>query len=160
MLNRHRVLVISENDDLRSDLVTLLSGYGYFVEDFKDRLEGVRQFRAHKQSIIILDIPVLRRFSKRIFALIKMVQKNAVILIAAKKEENSLAFKHLRRGAYDILNLPLKTEFLIQTIERAQNHHKAMLENMFIKNILFMGILMSPIWLLTLFLLLKSFFLK
>jgi len=155
MYNRHRVLVISKNDDLRSDLVTLLSGYGYFVEDFKNRLDGIRQFRAHKQSIIILDIPILRRFSKRIFYLIKMIQRNAVILIAASQKENQKAFQHMKEGAYDILNLPLKTEFLIQTIERAQNHHKTILENMFVKNILFFGILMAPLWLLTFYLIAK-----
>ena len=155
MFNRHRVLVISKNDDLRNELVTLLSGYGYFVEDFKDRLEGIRQFRAHKQSIIILDISILRRFSKRIFYLIKMIQRNAVILIAAQQKETQAAFQHMKEGAYDILNLPLKTEFLIQTIERAQNHHKTILENMFVKNILFFGILMAPLWLLTFYLIAK-----
>jgi len=152
MYNRHRVLVISKNDDLRNDLVTLLSGYGYFVDDFKDRLEGIRQFRAHKQSIIILDIPILRRFSKRIFYLIKMIQINAVVLIAAHHKETQIAFQHMKKGAYDILNLPLKTEFLIQTIERAQSHHRTILENMFVKNVLFFGLLMAPLWLLTFYL--------
>ena len=155
MYNRHRVLIISKNDELRSDLVTLLSGYGYYVEDFKDRLEGIKQFRAHKQSIIILDIPILRKFSKRIFFLIKMIQKNAIILVAAHQKDTQRAFVHMREGAYDILNLPLKTEFLIQTIERAQSHHRTILENMFVKNVLFFGILMAPLWLLTFYLIAK-----
>ena len=155
MLNRHRVLVISKSHHLRSELVTLLSGYGYFVEDSKDRLDGIKKFRSYKQAIIIIDVPSLRRFSKRIFTLIKMIQHNAIILIAAYKPENRVAFEHLKLGAYDILNLPLKTEFLIHTLKRAQNHHRMMLDNMFIKSTLFFGLLMLPLWLLTAYLLVK-----
>ena len=55
--NRHRVLIISRSLDLRNELVTLLSGYGYFVEFCQSRMEGTRKFRAHKQSIVILDVP-------------------------------------------------------------------------------------------------------
>lgn len=155
MHNRHRVLVISKNDQLRSDLVTLLSGYGYFVEDCADRLEGMRQFRAHKQSIIILDIPALRRFSRRIFSLINLIQRHAIILIAAYKHETELAFHHLNLGAYDILDLPLKTEFLIHTLKRAQLYHKMTLENMFVKNVVFLGLLLLPVWLISIYLLLN-----
>lgn len=155
MLNRHRVLVISKNDHLRNDLVTLISGYGYFVEDCPNRLEGIHRFRAHKQSIVIIDIPSLRRFSKRIFHLISNIQQNAIVLLAAYKPEQRLAFEHLKLGAYDILNLPLKTESLIHTLNRAQSHHKMLIDNMFLKNILFFGLLMTPLWLLTAYLLLS-----
>jgi DNA-binding NtrC family response regulator len=155
MLNRHRVLVISRNDELRNDLVTLISSYGYFVEDFANRLEAIRRFRAHKQSIIIIDIPSLRRFSKRIFNLIRNIQQNAIILVAAHKPENRIAFEHLSMGAYDVLRLPLKTESLIHTLNRAQSHHRMLIDNMFVKNLLFFGLLMIPLWLLTAYLLIK-----
>ncbi|MFC1586167.1 hypothetical protein ACFL5V_11510 [Fibrobacterota bacterium] len=155
MFNRHRVLVISKRQDLCDDLATLISGYGYFVDRCQDRLEGIKRFRAYKQSIIIIDVPSLRRFSKRIFSLIRMIQHNAIILVAAYKPENRLALEHLKLGAYDILNLPLKTEFLINTLNRAQSHHKMILENLFVKNILFFGLLMMPLWLLTAYLLIK-----
>ena len=84
-----------------------------------------------------------------------MIQRNAVILIAAYKPENHLAFEHLKMGAYDVLNLPLRTEFLIHTLKRAQNHHRMLLENMFVKNVIFFGLLMIPLWLLTAYLLIK-----
>src|SRR5688500_12639787 len=108
----HRVLVISRSADLRNELVTLLSGYGYFVEFCKDRREGVRKFRAHKQSIVILDVPVLRNFPKRFFRFIRIIRKNTVVLIAANRKEEAEAIERLDLGAYDILHLPLKTDFL------------------------------------------------
>ena len=153
--NRQRVLIISRNPDLRNELVTLLSGYGYFVEFCQTRLEGVRKFRAHKQPIVILDVPVLRTFPKRLFRLIQMVRRNTIVLIAAHKREEVEAFENLHLGAYDILNLPLRTDFLKLTLSRALAHHRMMLENIFVKNLVFFGLLMLPIWGMLAYLLLQ-----
>ena len=153
--NRHRVLVISKSSDLRNELVTLLSGYGYFVEFCHSRMEGIRKFRAHKQPIVIVDVPVLRTFPKRLFQFVQMVRKNTIVLIAAHKREEEEAFQRLHLGAYDILNLPLTTDFLKLTLSRALAHHRLELENIFVKNVLFFGLLMLPVWAYLAYLLLR-----
>ena len=154
-VNRHRVLVISHSHDLTSELVTLLSGYGYFVEYCHSRMEGLRKFRAHKQHIVILDVPVLRAFPKRLFQFIQMVRKNTIVLVAAHKKEEPEAFDKLTLGIYDVLNLPLKTDFLRLTLRRALAHHRLTLENLFVKNLVFFSALMFPIWALLAYLLVR-----
>jgi len=149
--DRQRVLVISRNSEVRNELVTLLSGYGYFVEYCQTRLEGMRKFRAHKQPIVILDMPVLRVFPKRLFKFIQRVRKNTIILIAAGKSEEPDAFERVALGAYDILTLPLKTELLKLTLNRALTHHRLTLENLFVKNAVFFGLLVLPLWALLAF---------
>lgn len=146
--SRHRVLVISRSAEVRNEIVTLLSGYGYFVEFCHSRLEGIRRFRSHKQPIVILDVPMLRTFPQRMFRLIKMVRRNTIVLIASQKKEEAEAFQQLQLGAYDILNLPLKTEFLQLTLSRALAHHQLQMENIFVKNAVFFGLLMCPVWIL------------
>lgn len=144
--NRHRVLVISRSPDLRNELVTLLSGYGYFVEFCQNRMEGVRKFRAHKQSIVILDVPVLRNGPKRLFDYFRTIRRNTIVLIAANRKDEVEAVQKLDLGAYDVLNLPLKTDILKLTLKRALEHHRLMLENLFVKNVLFFSLLMLPLW--------------
>lgn len=144
--HRHRVLVISGSTETRNELVTLLSGYGYFVEYCQSRMEGLKKFRAHKQAIVILDVPSLRAFPRRLFRFFELLRKNTIVLIAAHKNEEMEAFRNLRHGAYDVLHLPLKTDFLKQTLARAQAHHKLLLENLFVKNVVFFSVLMAPIW--------------
>jgi two-component system, NtrC family, C4-dicarboxylate transport response regulator DctD len=153
--NRHRVLVISQSTEVRNELVTLLSGYGYFVEYCQSRIEGLRKFRAHKQPIVIVDMSVLRGFPKRLFKFIQSVRKNTIVLIAAGKAEEREAFEKLSLGAYDILNLPLKTDSLKSTLKRAMDHHRVILENIFVKNTVFFGLLVLPIWAMLGYLLLK-----
>ncbi len=150
--HRHRVLVISHNSSLRDELVTLLSGYGYFVEHSDSRVDGIRKFRAHKQPIVILDIPILKHWPVRLFKLFQLVRRNTIVLIAASKKEEISAFQYMRLGAYDVLNLPLKTDFLKLTLTRALSHHKMLIENIFVKNTLLFGILMLPIWVLIIWL--------
>ena len=144
--NRHRVLVVSGNTEVSNELVTLLSGYGYFVEYCQGRMEGMRKFRAHKQPIVILDMKVLRIFPQRLFRFIQSIRKNTIVLIAASKKEEAEAFDRVSMGAYDVLNLPLKTEYLKLTLNRAMAHHRLTLENIFVKNIVFFSLLVSPIW--------------
>lgn len=152
--SRHRVLVISRSPDLRNELVTLLSGYGYFVEFCQSRMEGVRKFRSHKQSIVILDVPVLRNLPKRLFRFFRMIRRNTIVLIAANRKEEAEAVQRMDLGAYDILHLPLKTDFLKLTLNRAIEHHRLMVENIFVKNAIFFGLLMLPLWSLLAYLLL------
>lgn len=153
--SRHRVLVVSRSVELRNELVTLLSGYGYFVEFCHSRMEGMRKFRAHKQSIVILDMAVLRNFPHRLFRFIRMIRKNTIVLIAAHRKEEAEAVQRLDLGAYDILHLPLKMDFLKLTLTRALAHHRIIVENLFVKNVMFFGLLMLPIWALLAFLLLQ-----
>jgi DNA-binding NtrC family response regulator len=153
--NRHRVLVISQSTELRNEIVTLLSGYGYFVEFCHSRLQGIRKFRAHKQSIVILDVPVMRTFPRRLFQFIRMVRRNTIVLIAANRKEEAEAVQRVDFGAYDILHLPLKTDFLKLTLSRALEHQRLMLENLFVKNVLFFGLVMSPIWAILAYLIIR-----
>ncbi len=145
--NRQRVLVMSGNSDTRHELVTLLSGYGYFVEESQNRVEGVKKFRAHKQPIVILDLPMLRFFPRRLLQFFQKVRKNTIVLIAAHKREEDDAFQYLKMGAYDLLYLPLKTDSLKMTLSRALNYHQVLLNNIFINNAIYFGLLALPIWL-------------
>ena len=153
--NRHRVLIISRSLDLRNELVTLLSGYGYFVEFCQSRMEGTRKFRAHKQSIVILDVPVLRNFPQRLLGFFRTIRRNTIVLIAANRKDEVEAVQRLDLGAYDILHLPLKTDILKATLSRALQHHSLMLENLFVKNVLFFSLLMLPLWLYLAYLIVK-----
>ena len=154
-INRQRVLIISGNSEIRNEMVTLLSGYGYFVEYCQDRIEGARKFRTHKPPILILDVPTLKTYPRRLFRFIHRVRRNTIILIAAHKREEADAFERLHLGAYDVLNLPLKTDFLKLTLSRAIAHHKLLLENIFVKNVIFFGLLFLPLWASLAFLLLR-----
>jgi DNA-binding NtrC family response regulator len=75
-----------------------------------------------------------------------MIRRNTIVLIAANRKEEAEAVQRLDLGAYDILHLPLQTDFLKLTLKRALDHHKLTVENIFVKNTVFFGLLMAPLW--------------
>jgi DNA-binding response OmpR family regulator len=143
---RRRLLVICRDHKVRNDLVTLLTGYGYFVDYVEDRDEGIAKFRQHKQAVVIIDVPALPRFPESIFREFRVYSRNPIILIAAHKDEERKVYPYLDEGAYDIIELPLKAEYLHFRLRRLVSHGAMEAVNEF-RRLLISALLFGlPIW--------------
>jgi PleD family two-component response regulator len=144
--NQHQRILVIGSHQLEADLRVVLSSHGYFVEHCRTRLEGLRQFRARKQSIVILDMVAIQGFPTRLFRFFRQVRASTVVLIAADKQEQALASRYLLSGAHDILHLPLNVEALNSTLSRVSLYQRSIVRSVFIKHALFFAALMLPIW--------------
>jgi DNA-binding response OmpR family regulator len=120
--SRPRLLVICGDHAVRSDLVTLLTGYGYFVDYVGSRDEGIRKFTQHKHAVVIIDVPALPRFPERMFRVFRVYSRNPIILVAAHRGEERIVYPYLDEGAYDILELPLQADYLHFRLRRLVAH--------------------------------------
>lgn len=122
--NLPRLLVISKDNELRNDFVTLLSGYGYFVDYVKNRAEGIRKFRQHKQAVVIIDVASLPTSPSVLFRLFKFYTQYPIIAIAVRPEEEKDMQPYLDYpDLYDVLPLPINMENLDHTLRRLVKHH-------------------------------------
>jgi len=144
--NQHQRVLIIGSHRLESDLRVVLNSHGYFVEHSRSRLEGMRQFRARKQAIVILDMGIMQGFPARIFRFFHKVRASTVVLIAAGREDQPAASRYLLSGAHDILQLPLNLETLNSTLERIFVYQRSVVRSVFIKHALFFAALTLPIW--------------
>jgi len=151
---RPRLLVICKNQQARNDLVTLLTGYGYYVDYVDSRAAGVLNYRAHKQAIIIMDVPALPQYPERMFKLFSMYRRNPVILIAAQINEEAAVYPYMQQGVYDIVQLPLKPGYQHYILRRLVEHSSLMAQNEFMKYMLSLGLLGIPVCVAALILLL------
>jgi len=140
-----RVLVIGSHR-LEADLRVVLNSHGYLVEHSRTRLEGMREFRARKQAIVILDMVALQGFPSRLFRFFRQVRASTVVLIAASKQEQATASRYLLSGAHEILHLPLNIETLNSTLSRVSLYQESIVRSTFIKHAIFFTLLMLPIW--------------
>lgn len=157
--HRTRLLVISKDEAMRNSLVTLLTGYGYFVDYVENRHDGLRKFRENKHAIAIVDVHTLPRVPAHFFRAFRIYKRNPIIVIAANDEEMPRVYPYLCRDVYDILQLPLKMEYLDFTLKRLVEHNRLMKNNEFLKMLLLMLALIAPIW-ITLFYVLLLFWKK
>ncbi len=144
--NRPRLLVICRNAAVRNDLVTLLTGYGYYVDYVDTRKAGIESFQEHKQPIVIMDVPALTPSPGRVFRLFRVYRRNPVLLIAASREEETRLYPYLRSGVFDIVQLPLRTEYLPFVLRRLMEHSRLANQNEFLRGLLGVVFAFLPLW--------------
>ena len=146
----YRALIVGRKS-LDEELSSILSGYGYFVEHCRTRLEGVRKFRSHKQSLVILDIEAVQGLPERLFRFFRLVRENSIVLVAADGRRQTQASRYLLWGAHDVLHLPLDRDALNFTLSRTSAYHRSLVRSTFLKNVLYFGAAMLPLWVILLY---------
>lgn len=150
--NRPRLLVVSESPSIRNDLVTLLTGYGYYVDYVNDRRDGLRKYRQHKHAVVIFDVGSLPRYPVRLFRLFMAYHHNPTIMIAATSPEEPGVYKYLDKGVYDIVQLPLRMDYVHFVLRRMVEHNAIISQTFFYRMMLVVTLLFLPVWLLLVYL--------
>jgi DNA-binding response OmpR family regulator len=146
----YRALIVGRKS-LDEELSGILSGYGYFVEHCRTRLEGVRKFRSHKQSLVILDIEAVQGLPERLFRFFRLVRENSIVLVATESRRQHQASRYLLWGAHDVLHLPLDRDALNFTLSRTSAYHRSLVRSTFLKNVLYFGVAVAPLWAILLY---------
>ena len=141
----YRALIVGRKS-LHEELSPILGGYGYFVEHCRTRLEGAYKFRSHKQSLVILDVEAIHGFPERLFRFFRLVRENSIVIVAADSRKHTQASRYLLWGAHDVLNLPLDRDALNFTLSRTSAYHRSLVRSTFLKNVLYFGAAMLPLW--------------
>lgn len=144
--NRTRLLIICSDPNLTNDLVTLLTGYGYYVDYVATRKEGIIKYKQYKQAIIIFDAASLPKYPKHLFKVFSFYSSSPKILIAAKPEEEQQIYPFLDNGVYDIIQLPLRFEYLDFNIRRLVSYDNLMARHEFLTMLLKLVAYSSPLW--------------
>ena len=131
--NLPRLLVIFADDSVRSNIVTLLSGYGYYV-DYESKIsKGIKRFRQTKHPIAILDVKALPENEDTLLKLFTVYKRNPMILVAAEKKDEHNMIRYLQSGVYDIIPLPLEVEHLDFVLKRLIDHSQLLFKFEFLK---------------------------
>jgi DNA-binding response OmpR family regulator len=144
--NRTRLLVICQDDRLSSELVTLLTGYGYYVDYVKSRKEGIIKFGQHKQAIVIIDAASLPKFPQHLIQMFRFYTINPKIMIVATKEEEQKIYPFLDKGVFDIIQVPLRFEYIDFNLRRLVAYDRVCAQYTFLQFVLQFLYLSSPIW--------------
>jgi DNA-binding response OmpR family regulator len=144
--NRPRLLVISKDNQVRNDLVILLSGCGYFVDYVMNRSEGIAKFRNFKHAVVIMDVHALPRFPKRMLRLFRVYKNNPIILIVARSDEAQLVYPFMRLGIFDVITLPFQADHLYFVLKRLVEHSRLIAQHEFIRRLISVLLVTLPVW--------------
>ncbi len=118
MAGTSRILVVDDEDALRTVLSSELSGAGYEVGIATDGDEAITEVQNKKYDLVLLDIKMQRVDG---FEVLKFVKKNypsvkVIMLTGFADLKNAIESKKL--GAEDFVSKPYDLVDLLTTIER------------------------------------------
>src|SRR5579862_9373951 len=120
-MNHEKVLIVEDEENERTGLAELITGWGYRAETAKDGAEGLEKVTTWMPSIVITDMKMPRMGGLELLEKLDAnAQTMAVIVVTAQGTIDS-AVQAMRMGAYDYITKPIDTARLRSILQNASN---------------------------------------
>ena len=119
-----RVLVVDDDAALRLSVKSALKNRGGFeIEEAGDGLSAVEKVKASHYNMVLLDVDMPRMNGMEALKLIKEHDPSIIVIILTAYATIEDAVKAVKDGAYNYVSKPVKSENLIEIVERALKAH-------------------------------------
>src|SRR5580692_11857888 len=123
-----RVLVVDDETPVRTMVAAALERQGYSVELAGGGREALEALEMNTFNLVLTDIVMQDVNGIALLESIHALQPNLPVVMVTAVHDISVAIDSMRRGAYDYLLKPFEQEQLLNTVERALNHRRALEE--------------------------------
>jgi two-component system nitrogen regulation response regulator NtrX len=125
------ILVVEDEEDIRSLISGILSDEGYHVREAGNSEEALTKFKSRKPSLVIMDVWLKGSDLDGIELLdvFKKHDQDIPVIIISGHGTVETAVSAIRKGAYDYIVKPFKSEKLVITAQRALETVKLRQEN-------------------------------
>jgi two-component system response regulator HydG len=123
------ILVVDDDTAHRTMLRTLVSGWGYAIDEAEDGGAAIDRVRQQAYDLVLMDVRMLKVSGLEALAAIKKLNPAIPVVIMTAYSSVETAVDALKQGAHDYLTKPLDFDKLKITIERAMEHTRLKEEN-------------------------------
>lgn len=113
-----KILVVDDDNYLRSLSIKLLQQAGYEVLEAVDGVDGVSKFEDEKPDAVLLDINMPRMDGLNALVAIRRINPKARVAMLTGVTEKKIALTALQMGARDYVVKPFKVERMLLAVER------------------------------------------
>lgn len=118
-----RVLVVDDDKALRLTVSSAFSERHYEVEEACDGEEAVNKVMSTKYDLVLLDVNMPRMSGLEALKQIKAYDNSIIVLMLTAYSNVKDAVEAVRRGAYNYLEKPIKSDDLVALVDRALKAH-------------------------------------
>ncbi len=133
MPDKHKILVVDDDDAHRTMLKTLIGGWGYEISQANDGSVAVELVAKQPYDLILMDIRMLKVSGLEALEQIKRINPAIPVIIMTAYSSIDTAVEAIKKGAYDYLTKPLDFDRLKLIMERAMEHVSLKAENLKLK---------------------------
>ena len=113
-----KILVIEDDEDIRTVLVTRLNRAGYETSVASDGKDGLRRFYGDRPDLVLLDIAMPVMDGWQVLERLREVSDVPVLILTAAVQDRD-KLRGLRSGADDYITKPFSGEELLARVEVA-----------------------------------------
>ncbi len=128
-MNKQNVLVVEDEELMRSILRQLLEDEGYKVFSASSAETALEIFPTADISVCLTDIKMTGMDGLELLDQIKAIDADALVIIMTAYSSVDSAIAALRKGAYDYITKPFVNEDLLQTVKNAIRQQELFSEN-------------------------------
>jgi DNA-binding NtrC family response regulator len=128
-MTKQNVLVVEDEELMRSILRQLLEGAGYQVFTASSAETALEIFPAGDIAITLTDIKMAGMDGLALLDNLKAIDEDALVIIMTAYSSVDSAIAALRKGAYDYVTKPFVNEDLLQTVKNAITQRELFREN-------------------------------
>lgn len=125
------ILIVDDEDDIRDLISGLLEDEGYQAREAADADGALQAIRSRKPSLIVLDVWLQgsRLDGIELLDVIRKIDPDLPVIVISGHGTIETAVAAIRKGAYDFLEKPFKSDKLLVTVERALETSRLRREN-------------------------------
>jgi DNA-binding NtrC family response regulator len=123
MAETGKVLIIDDDNDLRSILRDVLSGEGLLISEASDGVSGLQAFSDGPPHAVLLDLNMPRMNGIDTLTAIKQINPRVPVIMLTAYGDIPTAVEAMRLGAYDFATKPPEFDRLILLLKRAVEHY-------------------------------------
>jgi two-component system response regulator HydG len=131
--NKNSILVVDDDSSHRTMLKTLLTGWGYLIDEADDGSTAIEKVNEQVYDLILMDIRMIKVSGLEALEEIKIINPAIPVIIMTAYSSVETAVEALKNGAYDYLTKPLDFDELRLTMSRAMDHTQLREENRLLK---------------------------
>ena len=122
-MNRNKILVVDDEDELRRILSSYLKSKGYEVICASDGDEALDKVIEESPDLVILDIKMQRMDGMSMLTRLRSFNNNIIVIILTAHRSETSALDAIRLGAYDYISKPFQLERIEITVRNALKVH-------------------------------------
>jgi two-component system, NtrC family, response regulator HydG len=129
------ILVVDDDFSHRIMLKTLLTGWGYEVNESDDGQSAIDKVQERPFDLILMDIRMVKVSGLKALAAIKEINPAIPVIIMTAYSSIDTAIDAMKKGAYEYLTKPLDFDELQLKLEQAMEHSMLKEENRLLKEL-------------------------
>jgi DNA-binding NtrC family response regulator len=118
-MSGEKVLIVEDEENERTGLAELVSGWGYRAETARDGVEGLEKITHWSPSLVVTDLKMPRMGGLELLERIASDGRTMAVIVVTAQGTIDSAVQAMRTGAYDYITKPIDTNRLRTILQNA-----------------------------------------